>query len=72
MVGLLALAHERACEAELAQAIEAELEAGRLPELDVLRRRFGPDATSVPVVTVELASLQLYDELGTVRQGGAA
>jgi hypothetical protein len=72
MVGLLALAYERACEAELAQTIEAELDAGRLPQLDVLRRRFGPDATSVPVVTVELASLQLYDELGTVRQGGAA
>ena len=31
MVGLLALAHERACEAELAEAIDAELDAGRLP-----------------------------------------
>jgi len=72
MVGLLALAHERACEAELAQAIDAELDAGRLPDLDALRRCFGPNPASVPEVTVELASLHLYDELGTVHQGGAA
>ena len=47
MVGLLALAHERACEAGLAQTIDAELEAGRLPELDLMhqlraRRRDDP------------------------------
>ena len=36
MVGLLALAHERACEAELAEAIDTELDAGRLPDLDAL------------------------------------
>jgi len=33
MVGLLALARDRACEAELAQAIDAEVDAGRLPNL---------------------------------------
>src|SRR6266436_787771 len=43
MVGLLALAHDRACEAELAEAIDAELDAGRLPDLDILGRRFAPD-----------------------------
>src|SRR3954467_9187997 len=37
---VLALAHDRACEAELAEAIEAELDAGRLPALDLLERRF--------------------------------
>ena len=37
IVGLLALAHERACEAELAQLIDEELDAGRLPDLDTLR-----------------------------------
>src|SRR5690242_19854714 len=42
MVGLLALAHDRACEAELAVAIEAELDAGKLPYLDTLSRRFAP------------------------------
>jgi hypothetical protein len=71
-VGLLALAHERACEGELAAAIEAELDAGRLPDLDVLARRFAPDPAAIPDITVELTPLHLYDELGTVRAGGAA
>ena len=71
MVGLLALAHERACEAELADIIDAELDAGRLPDLDRLGRRFGPDPAAIPDVTVELAPLHLYDELGTVRVGDA-
>jgi len=66
MVGLLALAHERACEAELAEAIAAELDAGRLPDLDRLRERFLPDAATIPNVVVELAPLSLYDELATV------
>lgn len=72
MVGLLALAHERACEAELADIIEAELDAGQLPNLDRLVRRFAPDPAAIPDVTVELAPLHLYDELGTVRVGDAA
>jgi hypothetical protein len=72
MVGLLALAHDRACEAELAQAIEAELDAGRLPDLDLLERRFAPDPGAVPDITVELVPLHLYDELGTVELKGAA
>jgi hypothetical protein len=42
MVELLALAHERACEAELAEAISADLDAGRLPDLAALRARFRP------------------------------
>jgi hypothetical protein len=72
MVGLLALAHERVCEAELAEAIDAEIDAGRLPDLNALARRFAPDPTDVPDVTVELVPLYLYDELGTVRAGGVA
>src|SRR4051794_41258101 len=71
MVGLLALAHDRACEAELADAIEAELEAGRLPDLDLLGRRFAPNPAAIPDITVELVPLHLYDELGTVRLGDA-
>src|ERR1700675_4884587 len=43
MVGLLALAHDRACEGELAEAIDAELDAGKLADLDILGRRFAPD-----------------------------
>ena len=72
MVGLLALAHDRACEAELAVALDGELDAGRLPDLDRLGRRFAPDPTAIPDVTVELTPRHLYDELGTVRLGGTA
>jgi hypothetical protein len=72
MVGLLALAHDRVCEAELAEAIEAELDAGRLPDLGRLGRRFAPDPAAIPDITVELVPLNLYDELGTVGLQGAA
>jgi hypothetical protein len=72
VVELLALAHERACEAELAAILDVELDAGRLPDLAALRRRFAPDPAAIPAVTVTLAPVQLYDELGTVRPGGAA
>jgi hypothetical protein len=71
MVGLLALAHERTCEAELAQAIEAELEAGRLPDLDSLGRRFAPDPAAIPEITVAAVPLPLYDQLGAIQAGGA-
>ena len=72
IVGLLALAHDCACEVELAEAIDAELNAGRLPDLDTLGRRFAPRPTAIPDVTVEVASLHLYDELSTVQLVGAA
>ncbi len=71
-VGLLSLAHERGCEAELAQQLDADLDAGRLPDLQGLRERFQPDAPAITDVVVELAPLSLYDELGTVRPGAAA
>jgi hypothetical protein len=67
LVGLLALAHERGCEAELADAIDTELDAGRLPDLGALERRFAPNPADLPAVTVELVPLYLYDELGTTR-----
>jgi hypothetical protein len=70
VVGLLALAHDRACEAELAEAIDAELDAGRLPDLDTLGRCVAPNP--VPDITVEVAPLHLYDELSTVQPVGAA
>ena len=70
MVELLALAHERGCEAELGAAIEAALEAGRLPDLVALREQFRPETATVPDVVVELVPLALYDELAAVRQVG--
>jgi hypothetical protein len=71
LVGLLALAHDRACEAELADVINAELDAGRLPDVDTLRRRFAPHPAAIPDITVEAAPLHLYDELSTVQLGAA-
>jgi hypothetical protein len=65
MVGLLALAHDRACEAELAEAITADLDAGQLPDLDRLRERFQPPATAVPEIRIEMPSLDSYDELAS-------
>ena len=72
MVGLLALAHDRACEAELAEAIDAELDAGRLPSLDTLSRRFAPHPTAIPDITIGVVPLHLYDELSTGQLIGAA
>ncbi len=72
-VALLALAHERGCEAELASCLAEILEAGLLPDLDELRARFGPDPSSVPRVTVALASLASYEcLLGPAIVGEAA
>ena len=72
MVELLALAHARACEAELAVAIDTQLELGRLPDLETIHEQFPrPDATPIPNITVELVPLIVYEELGAVRQGGA-
>ena len=63
MVGLLALAHERACEAELASELDRLVEAGTLPDLAALLRRFGSTQGSIPDVTVTLPSPTLYDAL---------
>lgn len=65
MVGLLWLAHERACEAEIATALEADLEAGRLPDPGELTRRFAPVETKMPSVTVVLPAAGSYDRLLT-------
>lgn len=65
MVGLLALAHERACEAELAALLAQDLDAGRIPDLAALQNRFTPAPSAVPVVNVALASLAAYDEIVT-------
>ena len=63
MVGLLALAHERACEAELALALQIALDNGALPDLKALIERFRPKDAAVPVVVVTLPSLAIYNEI---------
>jgi hypothetical protein len=62
-VELLALAHERGCEADLAAALAKQLDGGGVPELAPLRARFAPAAASLPVVTVNLPSMASYDTL---------
>ena len=72
MVGLLALAHEEACEAELAEHLTADLDTGHLPDLKALRLHFRRDGQAMPDVVVTLTPLSAYDELGTVVMGEAA
>lgn len=63
VVGTLAIAHERGCEADLAAAIGAQLDAGVMPDLADLRARFAPDPEALPQVTVTLTPLSAYDVL---------
>ncbi len=72
MVDLLALAHDRGCEAELAAVLAGELAAGRLPDMAMLRTRFAPDPASLPDVVVELVPLSAYQELLGPQTGAAA
>ena len=62
-VELLAMAHEHACEAGLADTLSASLDAGQLPDLVALHGRFRPVQPEIPAVTVNLVPLTLYDEL---------
>ena len=71
-VEILALAHERACEAELAGILDGLLEAGELPDISELRRRFAPDAAAMPGVTVAQPSLAAYEEIAAAWQGDLA
>jgi hypothetical protein len=72
MVDLLALAHDRACEAELAERLTRDLDAGILPDITVLRRVFTPDAAALPAIVVTYMPLSAYDELATISIGEAA
>ena len=63
MVGLLELAAGHGCEAALAVRL-AEI-AGRdeLPDLDRLTEEFAPRQAKMPVVSVVLPALAVYDAL---------
>ncbi len=63
MVGLLALAHERNCEAELAAILATELDQGVLPDLPALRARFAPACAAPPVICVILPAIASYNAL---------
>ena len=62
-VELLALAHDRGCERELADELDGVLDAGQLPDPVALRRQFGPDPSDLPTVTVQQVDLDSYDVL---------
>lgn len=61
MVGLLALAHDRGVEADLAQALDALLDADELPSLAAMMHRFTPATTAAPAVAVILPPVTAYD-----------
>jgi hypothetical protein len=63
MVGLLALAHDRGVEADLAAAIDAGLDVGKPPDLATMPRRFTPVAAAAPEVLVILPPLASFDRL---------
>ena len=73
MVELLALAHERGCERELAAQLDASLQVRRLPDMAALRERFAPDPSRLPDVVVHLTPLDAYEALlGSSLTGEAA
>ena len=71
VVGALAIAHERGCEADLAALIDASLDAGDLPDLADLRARLAPAPEALPQVTVTLTPLSAYDVLTAAPAEGA-
>ena len=72
MVDLLALAHDRGCEVDLAAQLTADLAAVRLPDIIALRTRFAPDPASLPEVVVHLTPLSAYEALLGTDIGEAA
>ena len=64
MVDLLFIAHDQACEAELAHLLAADLDAGRVPDPKALASRLAPRHMALPRdVTVAHPSLDSFDAL---------
>lgn len=63
MVELLSLAHDRACEGQLAAILLDDLAHHRLPDNSALLARFAPDPARLPDVCVRLAPLSSYEVL---------
>ena len=62
-VGLLHLAATHACEGQLADHLDAVIDAGRLPDLDTARAAVAPRASSTPLVHVSAPDPAAYDHL---------
>ena len=65
MVGLLELAATGACEAALADRLDAILDAGQLPDLIALKNEFAPKTPQVVDVTIPAPDLGAYNHLLT-------
>jgi hypothetical protein len=68
MVSLLALAHDRGCEAELAAALSEQMQrppAAGSAAIDVraLQLRFAPAPATMPAIVVTLPPVASYDVL---------
>lgn len=63
MVGLLDLAGNGGCEAELAQRLALLLASGELPDLELLKGELAPRPALYPSVTIVLPELASYDRL---------
>ena len=64
MVDLLFIAHDQACEAELAHLLAADLDAGRVPDPKALASRLAPRHMALPRdVAVAHPSLDSFDAL---------
>lgn len=64
MVDLLFIAHEEACEAELAQLLSADLNEGLLPDPKALASRLAPRLMALPKdVAVTHPTLDSFDAL---------
>lgn len=71
-VELLSLAHERACEAQLAAVLSESLAADQMPDIATLRARFTSDPARLPQVQVTLPLLSTYESLIETSLGDAA
>jgi hypothetical protein len=68
MVSLLALAHDRGCEAELAAALTEQLAGseamgGGVIDVAALQARFAPVPATMPDIAVNLPPVASYDVL---------
>jgi hypothetical protein len=66
-VSLLALAHDRGCEAELAAALIEQMQrsegAGVAIDVAALQARFAPASGTMPEIVVTLPAVASYDAL---------
>jgi hypothetical protein len=71
-VGLLHIAATLACEARLADWLDAVLDRGELPNLEAARMAMAPPLVETPAVTVLPPDLGAYDRLLSITTGADA